>query len=716
MKFDRKIGQLILYIVSIFFITISCKRWDNFTTYYNTYYNQERLLKEAQNEFEYQTEQAKNTPRVIIPDSTLFASKFDKSLVPPFMTEYIITKQQRQAVENKIDSILIKGSKILARHPKSDYIVKTLYNIALAYYYKNEWLPSQIKCAEIVDKYPDDKLAPDALILFSKSLLIQRKFDQAEVMLSRTVDLAWALERYDILSEAFRLQAETKLYLNELEEAVKPYKQAIVQSNDKSLKARWQLDLALLLYRIGKFDRAIKEFAKVFDYSPDYITTYEAKLYTANSLSFLGKFDQAEKILNELEKDGKYEEWKSSTYAGKLLLEKQRGNLAKFEEMEKNADSLYTNNPAIIAVYYLRARDLYDSSDYNRALQYYTKARVTRTPVFNAANRMHTVLNNWKLKQAQIYSPMQSLANGLALNDSTRSALAKNLFELGRVHEQLNNQDSVLYYYQKAVQYSLPSDTETAKYMYVYALKLEGSDLRKSDSLMDIVATKYSLTDYGKDAMKRMGYTRAFVIDTVRELFDSGTDLMLHKEYNYAIRQFNTLLSKYPGNKYEPRTLYSVGWMYERKLRQYDSALHYYKLLIDRYPESEYAKDVKLAVEYLAAVRSGEPIPDHLKERKRIEYIPEQSLPGLINPPPLPAANQPPTKTEEGINIQDLFTDPSKILKQFQNTLQEQINNIQNLDPAKQFEDMKKQLNIDSLTKIKIDQIPELPKDTTKHN
>lgn len=712
---NNKYINIFIFATILVFTSSSCKRWDNFTTYYNTYYNQERLIKESQDEFEYQTEQVKNNPRVVVPDSTLFTSKFDKSIVPPFMVEYIITKQQRQAVENKVDSILIKGSKILARHPKSDYIVKTLYNIALAYYYKNEWLPSQIKCAEIVDKFPENEIAPDALILFSKSLLIQRKFDQAEVMLSRTVDLAWALERYDILSQAFRLQAETKLYLNELDEAVKPYKQAIVQSNDKSLKARWQLDLALLLYRIGKFDRAISEFAKVMNYSPDYITTFETKLYTANSLSFLGKFEAAEKILNDLDKDAKYDEWKASTYAGKMLLEKQRGNFANLESMEKLADSLYVNHPAIIAVYYQRGKDLYDSADYNRALQYFSRARVTRTPVFNVANKMHNILNNWKLKQAQIYSPMQNIASGQTLDDSTKSAFAKNLFELGRVHEQLNNHDSVEYYYRKSIDFSNPNDSSTAKYLYVYALKIENKNLRVSDSIMDIVATKYSLTEYGKDAMRRMGYTKAFIIDSARELFDSGTELMLHKEYAYAIRQFNTLLSKYPNNKYEPRTLYSVGWLYERKLRKLDSALYYYKLLIDKYPESEYAKDVKLAVEYLAVYKSGEPIPDHLKERKRVDYVPERHFEEL-KAPPIPSLHMKPPQPDPGLNIQDLFSDPSKILKQFQNTLQEQFDNIKTIDPTKQLDSLKKQFSIDSLTNIKIDQIQTLPKDTTKHN
>jgi hypothetical protein len=194
------------YIITIFLLCIAsllgCKRWDNFTTYFNTYYNQQRLLKESENEFAYQKETEANMPRVIVPDSSIIAASTTSS-PPPFMLEFIVTQKQRQAVQLQVDSIIIKGSKILARHPKSDYVDKTLYLMAEAYFYKNEWLPSQIKCSELIDKFPDSEFGPDALILYAKSLLIEKKFQQAEIMLSRTIDLAWAKKRYDILNTSF---------------------------------------------------------------------------------------------------------------------------------------------------------------------------------------------------------------------------------------------------------------------------------------------------------------------------------------------------------------------------------------------------------------------------------------------------------------------------------------------------------------------------------
>lgn len=713
MNLNKKTFKPLYLIPFIGLFIFGCQEWGNFTTYYNTFYNLQRLKNVAEDEFEFQSDQQKNNPRVIIPDSTLYLGTQDKSTVPPFMTEFVITKQQRQAVEKQVDSIIIKGSKVLSMHPKSEYVEISLYNMALAYFYKNEWLPSQIKCSEIVDKFPDGDLASESLLLYAKSLLIQRKFEQAEVMLSRTVDMAWQKKKYEILSQAFRLQAESKLFQNDLQEAIKPYKQAIVQSEDKTLKSRWQLDLALLYYKIGKFDKAIKEFDRVFIYDPDYISYFEANLYKANSLSYLGKYDEAEEILNRLENDGKFKEWKASTFAGKMLLHRLKGDKDQLKKDEKFADSAFTNNPAIIANYYLQAKELYDSSNYNSALNYYAKSKITRTPVLANATKMSNILTQWKLKQAQIISPLDSLSKNLKISDSTRGVLAKNLYELGRVHEQLNHPDSVSNYYDLACKYADLSKNESAKYFYVNALNIENKDLKKSDSLMEICVQRFPLTEYGKEAMKKLGYTKAFIIDTVQEVFDSGIELLLHNEYNYAIIQFNSLLEKYPGNKLEARTLYSIGWLYENRLKNYDSALYYYQILLKKYPESGYAQDIKLSVEYLLAVKKGGEIPDYLKERKNISYIPQEDLQKLLIPPP-PTVNKP--IKDPGFNLKDIFSDPSKLIQQSKDLINEKVQKVKDFDINKQLDSLKGKINLDSLAKLNIQEsAPTETPDTTKH-
>ncbi|HOV93084.1 MAG TPA: tetratricopeptide repeat protein [Candidatus Kapabacteria bacterium] len=700
------------YIVIIFLLCIAsllgCKRWDNFTTYFNTYYNQQRLLKESENEFAYQKETEANMPRVIVPDSSIIAASTTSS-PPPFMLEFIVTQKQRQAVQLQVDSIIIKGSKILARHPKSDYVDKTLYLMAEAYFYKNEWLPSQIKCSELIDKFPDSEFGPDALILYAKSLLIEKKFQQAEIMLSRTIDLAWAKKRYDILTQAFRLLAEMKLYNNQLEEAIKPYKQAIAQSDDNKQKARWQLDLALLLYKVQKFERANREFDNVFNYSPDYITYYEAKLYKANTLAYLGKYKESEDILKKLERDGKFEEWLAYTKVAQLNLMNLKGDSLETVKTEKYLDSAYANNPALTSYYYLKGKSYFDSNNYNLAATYFSRARGVRSPVMAKATEMSNLLTTWKTKHQQIQSNLEKYKKGEVLSDSIRLDLATNLYELGRTHEHLNNLDSVDYYYKLASEISPPSRPESARFLYAYAAFLEDRDLKKSDSLMEIIVHNYPLTEYGKESRQKLGYTEAFVIDSVKELYESGVELATHNENYYALSQFNKLLEKYPNSKYEPRALYAMGWIYENNLKNYDSAMIYYNLLVSRYPQSEYAANVKMSVEYYAAVKSGQPIPDNLKDKQMVIYMPQEHP---ITTPAVPA----PRKKDEGIDIKDLITNPSKLLDKGKSAIKEQIEKIQSIDPSKTLDSLKnKYSNPDSLFKLNIQESPGTDTTQTKH-
>ena len=66
--------------------------------------------------------------------------------------------------------------------------------------------------------------------------------------------------------------------------------------------------MASILYRMNRFDRAEKAFARVLDYSPSLVVEYEAQLYRASCLIRLDRMYEAERILNRLENDGKFEE------------------------------------------------------------------------------------------------------------------------------------------------------------------------------------------------------------------------------------------------------------------------------------------------------------------------------------------------------------------------------------------------------------------------
>lgn len=470
--------QSIIITFTIFFSTIfsGCKQWTNFTTYYNTYYNENRLIEESEDEFEYQDEKRRIKPRVFITQPSVKLPAIPKSGPPPFMQEFIIDQQKLQPVQTKLDSVIVKGSKILARRGNSNYIEGSLYLMAKAYFYKREWLPAEIKCSELIDKFPLGELNPDAHLLLCKALLIQQKFLAGKVMLSRTVDIGWFKKRYDILSEAFKMEAELALYENDLNAALRPYRQAIAQTEDNTIRAKWLVDMGALYYRVGKFEEAEKTFAKVRNFSPDYMAEFESYIYQAQCLVRLERYKEADEILNKVENDVKYEEWKADAFAVRMVEMRMQNKDEEFKNAEHKADTGFANNPAIMAVYYEAGMDQFQQNNYSEARRYFAKAKNQKSELFASSDKMFNLLNQWEQKKTSATPLLNRYFNNDTMSVKEKSQLAQNLFELGRIHEQFGNSDSVLLYYELATESSPAEDTNSARYIYAYSRVMEKND------------------------------------------------------------------------------------------------------------------------------------------------------------------------------------------------------------------------------------------------
>lgn len=655
------------YIFLLLAFFFGCKHYENFTTYFNTYYNAQRLMKESEDEFQYQETKLKVTPKVVFPDAYLQPVQDVSSGPPPFMQEFIVSPLKLQPVKTKLDSIIIKGSKILSRKSKSSYVEGSIYLMAKSYFYKNEWLPSQIKCSELIDKFPEGDLSPDAHLLFSKNLIIQRKFYSGKLLLSRTVDIAWQKGRYDILSEAFRLQAELALYESDVKGAVKPYKQAIAQSDDNFYRSRWQFDLASIYYRLGDWENALVNYQKVRKFNPDYLTLFSSYYYEALCLIRMGKFAEGEAILTKLTEDQKYQEWKEFTHSGFMLSALLKGDSASFRKLEIKADSAFKVSAPLLAIYYEKGLFEYNRGNYLEARKYFARARNLRTPVYSSADKMYNLLNNWEQKYKFAQPLLSKYEKGEELTDTSRMFLAATLYELGANFERLGFYDSTVKYYKLASEVVPTFDTNSARYIYSYARVISDKNLYLADSLKDVIVERYPLTEFGKEVLKELGYTSNYIIDTTLELMTSGLRLIKNNETEFGLNQLKLLFEKYPEHRFAPRALYVIGHTYERKIFNYDSAFYYYKLLVDKFPESVYAKDIKLAVTYYLVVQSGQPIPDSLKERVIQPRAPVGPFKGWDV---VPQQQQQPSKLDAqkenddgGFNPIDYFKDPSKIIK-----------------------------------------------------
>lgn len=612
--------KLLLVILGFSFIISSCKQlnsFTDFTTYFNTYYNADRLMKESEYEFEFFDEKLRVSPRVVVPTPEIFTPNFVPNGPPPFMESFIVKQNKRQPVAVKLDSIIIKGSKILSTAPKSDYVENTLYLMAKTYFYREEWLNASVKCGELVDIYPDGDLSPDAHLLHSKVLIIERKFIQGKMMLSRTVDIAWYKKRYDILSDAFKFQAELAIYEKDIDGAIRPYYQAITQSDDNKLKAKWQLELASLLYRLGYFERAEKEFAKVFKYSPDYLGQFEAKLYQAASLNRLNQYEKAAEILTEIEEDGKFTEWKGFAFAERLQAFRLQKDTANLSIAEKYADTAFIGNPAIQCYYFDKGMDHYYANEYNKAQKCFVRVQGTKTPISNTAKEMFKSLSELDERYTWTAPTLKKLSAGEELNDTIKLQTSTYLFEMSRTHEVLKNKDSAIYYSKFAYDLAPKKNPKTARFLFAYSRLIKEKDPLLSDSLYEVLAVNYMDTEFGAEAANVLGFTKEFKIDKIQELFNSGTQNRINGDYIYANKQFLKLYEEHPQHELAARSLYTIGWIFENKLRVNDSAFYYYKLLIDKYPSSIYANEVRGSLTlYAAALANGGVVPDSLVMKK----------------------------------------------------------------------------------------------------
>lgn len=627
-------------ILFIIFGLAGCKFWTNFTTYFNTYYNADLLIEKTEQEFEYYDETKRIEPRTFAADYGIVdVDNLSDDGVPYFMQNFVISQAKLQPVKVKLDSVIIKGSKILVRKSKSSYVEGTLYLMALAYFYKGEWLPSQVKCGELIDIYPEGEKSPDAHLLFAKSLLIQRKWDYGLKMLSRTVDIAWQLERYDILSEAFRLQADLSLYKGDKEGAMRPYLQAIAQTDDKALKAKWQIEMASLLYQLRQYERAELAFHKVNEYySPDYVGMFEAYLYEAECAARLGKFDKADELLTKIENDGKFEEWKDHTFIGRMDLLRLKfkadpkdttASLEKLQKVEAIADSAYQKSNMYKVYQYERAMDYYYANDFGNAETYFAKARSMRSEVFIQSNQMYTYLTqinrNMKILDNQRVglnekSVQDDSSKAISLNDNGRIEVSKEAskaaYIIARTYEKLKQPDSMKVYYQIALAKSDTNEIDNARYLYAVAMNIREIETRKSDSLLQLIVDRFPRSEYGVITAKMLGFTEHYAIDSASEYFKSGTELRKQGMFKESIVEYKNCYRYFPTNNLSPKSLYSIAWIFENKLIKLDSALFYYKLLQEKYPKSEFSQDLALSIVYLDSKVNGTEVPDSLKYDK----------------------------------------------------------------------------------------------------
>ncbi|MBE0644980.1 MAG: tetratricopeptide repeat protein [Bacteroidetes bacterium] len=293
-------------------------RWQNATGYFNTYYNAAKLYDEAEAEIN-QNQSSKS----IDPHQAAVNMGMD---LPEGLQGEDQEKVRREIsmIESgapstaimKLDKVIEKCSRILVNYPKSKWVDNALLLIGKSYYHKFEALRAERKFQELLDKYPESSLVPDAILWLGKTYIRLEKYETAESMLNRAIELGIEEGEPDIVASAYYEIGKMYLLLNNRAEAVKNYEQASSFAGDPDQRMQIQLALAREYERLDEKEKAAQAYKDIFKLDPSTELAFIAELNYAKLTRELGDLDESSNTLINMLENPLYLD-----YDGKIQLE-----------------------------------------------------------------------------------------------------------------------------------------------------------------------------------------------------------------------------------------------------------------------------------------------------------------------------------------------------------------------------------------------------------
>lgn len=387
-----------------------CSTFDDMTTYFNIYYNAQRIMSEIEDpepveavgqltmgQQQSQGQKAAPPPKQVKPpeyfDELIRNPTFDAAKRVASGT--VSQKANASANIVKLDSVVNKCTKILKFHSNSSYVPPALYMLAKAFYHKGkqtDFLFSKQKAQEFIQTFPEHELSVDAHLLLAEDLIALKDNEEARRALSRCVDVALPRKRYDVVTKSLRYTADLAMQRGDLEGAVRPYLHAMMLSHNSEANATWQLEIATLNLIVGHDADAAQAFRDVMKYDPDLATEFSSQFGLGVALRQLHQYDAAQKQLEHVRDKGAYSQWKPYAEMELATVRWVRGEQPEAAEEYHRIDT--ANVPAEVstrAQYEWGMRAML-AGDYGTAKLRFEKVRATMVTYSKEAERLYNVL------------------------------------------------------------------------------------------------------------------------------------------------------------------------------------------------------------------------------------------------------------------------------------------------------------------------------------
>ncbi|MDZ7657805.1 tetratricopeptide repeat protein [Fodinibius sp.] len=306
---------LLLLLTGVFLVGCGSSlksSWNNFTAYYNTFYN-------ARESFKSGLKKVNNQPLTIDPSS-------------PARIHPAPNKAGYNDFQNAID----KGAQVLRKFPESKWVDDAILLIGKSNYYRQEFYPALQKFEELINAGSSPEMISRAIIWKSRTQLDLKQYTAGVSFVESELEQYPSKWPRKYRGEIQALAGQHHVMLENWGEAVDYLFDATSNIQSKSLLGRTYFLLGQVLEQQERYEEAFNAFGEVKNNFPDFDYLYWSQFKQADIARKATRFDLALDIFQTLRKDDK-----NLDRRGRLLFEIGRtyemmGEAGKAEKMFKN--------------------------------------------------------------------------------------------------------------------------------------------------------------------------------------------------------------------------------------------------------------------------------------------------------------------------------------------------------------------------------------------
>jgi TolA-binding protein len=354
MKFPFRIKFKLLFVISVLpLILNSCGVWENFTTYFNLYYNATELFEKAEKQI---NEQEKDLFSTEIPN------------LPGTANADLV-------------KVIEKCSEILQFSSETAYVEEALLMLGKSYFYQKNYQKSIRKFRELENSYPETEYLTEAILWIAKCQMKLKNYNDALTILAKVKDDAVAEENDDIIKDAYLEDIVYRVTVEDYKTAIEVANEFMTVSGDDEIKAQVWYEVGRLNMKIGDIENAITGYENVFEYSPGFDLEFDAKLKYGIALREGNKSDDALINFEDMRSEDKYSQDYAEIDLEVAKTNRSLGNIDLALNQLIEVDTLYKNTPSAgVAKYELAQIYEYDYKLLDSAAVYYEKATRSALP------------------------------------------------------------------------------------------------------------------------------------------------------------------------------------------------------------------------------------------------------------------------------------------------------------------------------------------------